>query len=237
MSWLEQGKMAKDIKEVPVLNNGTDLVSCLVRYLPREFHAEQFAFPDSSKASIFVKIHRDTIVSQFRQIYLQDREESHPFFGFINIGDEKALVLFRQQSDTCSLFFIIRHQVSGSVVNLLTHKWFLFNRLASPDIGREMSDQDYVREKNYPSSSDEWKNNPKWGVLGVWHMVHSCSFYGNGPVDCGAANSELQYFEKIIHVETLKEAMRANSDGLSPSHPYPTNTKGAPAVSPPEAWL
>ena len=147
------------------------------------------------------------------------------------------MVLYRQQSENCALFFIIRHQVSGSVVNLLTLKWFLFNRLAAPDIGREMSDQDYVREKNYPSSSDEWKNNPKWGVLGVWHMVHSCSFYGNGPVDCGPANSELQYFEKIIHVETLKEAMRANSDGLSPSHPYPTNTKGAPAVSPPEAWL
>ena len=96
MSWLEQGKMAKAIKEVPVLDKGNNLASCLVRYLPREFHAEQFAFPDSSKASIFVKIHRDTIVSQFRQIYLQDREESHPFFGFINIGDEKALVLFRQ---------------------------------------------------------------------------------------------------------------------------------------------
>jgi hypothetical protein len=126
--------------------------------------------------------------------------------------EEDCLLLFRQVNDQCALFFAITHQRTGTVVNLITQRWALYNRDAAPQEGRKKSDEEIAAKRGVPDK-EKWRARPEWGALGYWHLVdcicHKLGGDGETPKpQTSASDSELDYYEKITHVETVKEAQQ-----------------------------
>jgi len=199
-SWLEKAQLAKLESELPKFENSSQCNKCLVAFFPKEGKTAQYEFDNPSDAELFCNRHRKVILERLRKAYIGEAGERSLALGQMEYEQDCPLLIFRQLSDECALFFIVRHCRTGTVVNLITHKWFVFNRKISNENNREKSDLDVANSSG--DLMDKWA---AWGCLGVWHKVHECA-YGNGPSDESKPNSELNYFEKIVHIDTVKDA-------------------------------
>lgn len=57
------------------------------------------------------------------------------------------------------------------------------------------------------------------GVLGIWYLVHrNKNVADNVRDDFCLPNSELMYYEKIVHVESVKKALENYPDAHTPSN-------------------
>ena len=218
-SWLEKAQLAKLESELPKLENSSQCNKCLVAYFPKEGKTAQYEFDNPSEAELFCNRHRKFILERLRKAYTGETGERGLALGQMDYEQDSPLLVFRQLSDECALFFTVRHCRTGKVVNLITHMWFIFNRNASHEQSRERPDIDVL-------SRDDMEKIYPWGCLGVWHYVHAYA-YGYGRSDT-RANSELDYFEKIVHIDTVKDAYVGREappqPGLAPGEKRPYKT-------------
>jgi hypothetical protein len=220
--WLEKAQLAKLESELPKFVNSSQCNKCLVAFFPKEGKTAEYEFDNPSDAELFCNRHRKVILERLRKAYIGETGERGLALGQMDYEQDCPLLIFRQLSDECALFFTVRHCRTGTVVNLITHKWFVFNRKISNENNREKSDLDVAN-----SSGDLMDKIAAWGCLGVWHYVHACA-YGNGRSDTSKPNSELNYFEKIVHIDTVKDAyMRPETPPqpvVAPGHKDPAKT-------------
>jgi hypothetical protein len=130
--------------------------------------------------------------------------------GWLELSDGKSLLFYRQIREDCAIFFLLHHRVVGSLVNLISQRWVLHNRQANVSLGRNESDYSSAQETYRALNESVKKKSPpdsnRFGTLGEWHWV---SYYQrNGRCDNVAADSELDFFEKVAHIETVKAAMK-----------------------------
>jgi hypothetical protein len=241
--WLQKSKKTNSLDQAPVIESKSYLKCCLDKWPLKLKRSGQYQFNSQKEASIFCNRHRESIVLKLRKNVGGDSGESRLGIGQLQVEKDHVLLIFRQVSDECCLFFTVRHYQTGLVVNLLTNKWFLINRENIPD--SIVSDYEFAKKnsKNEIDTRDKTKVNDNfknidtdYGLLGVWHWVHYHSFGNNGYFDAGFAESELNYYESIVHVETLKEAMEAYLDGPA-QYSFVSKDKDKPAEAEPEKWL
>jgi hypothetical protein len=212
LGWLEQAQMAQSVDQLPLLDRGSLAQACLAASLPQEGRAQQYEFSEPVDASEFCTRHRSLIVQRLRSSFSNQQGERRLAIGILETEEEDCLLLFRQVNDQCALFFAITHRCTGTVVNLITHRWALYNRDAAPQEGRKKSDEEIAAKRGVPDK-EKWRARPEWGALGYWHLVdcicHKLGGDGETPKpQTSASDSELDYYEKITHVETLKEAQQ-----------------------------
>jgi hypothetical protein len=210
LTWLEQAWGVQPTDRLPLLSNRTLSQGCLVANLPKNGRSNQYEFTVSSHAAGFIDRHRELIVQRLRASSPDHRGERRLAIGILETNQGDALLMFRQFSDECALFVAVTHQRNGTVVNLITQRWALFNRDASPEEGRKRSDEQIAAKLGLPDQ-EKWRARPEWGALGYWHLVdyicHSVVGNAENPTPrTSASDSELDYYEKIVHVETVKEA-------------------------------
>jgi hypothetical protein len=160
-------------------------------------------------------------VDRLRASFSNPPDAQRLAIGLLETNEGEALLLFRQAGDECALFFTVAHQRHGHVVNLITQRWALYNRNASPEQGRIKSDEEFAVERGVPNP-DAWRARPEWGALGYWHLVdyicHRAGHAADTPTPYTAAHdSELDYYEKIVHIETVKEALQRQPAALPSS--------------------
>ena len=242
--WLKKSQNTKKIDDTPVIKNNSELNLCLNNWPQKIKRSGQYQFKSSQEASIFCSRHREAVVLQLRMSVGRDSGESRLGIGQLQVEKDHVLLIFRQVTDECCLFFTVRHYQTGLVVNVITQKWFLFYRTDIPNsyiCDYEFAVKYSKNENKFRDDSgviDRFKDlDDDYGLLGVWHWVHHHSFGKNGHVDTSFAESELNYYENIVHVETLQEAMGAYSEGGPSAHSIASNVKGEPAVAQPETWL
>jgi hypothetical protein len=209
-TWLEQAQVVQPTERLPLLSNGSLSQGCLVANLPKDGRADQYEFPMPSQAADFIDQHRQRIIQRLRASCSDQQGERRLAIGILETNEGDALLLFRQFGDECALFVAVTHQRNGAVVNLITQRWALFCRDASPKEGRKKSDEEIAAKLGLPDQ-EKWRARPEWGALGYWHLVdYICrSVVGNAENPTprtSASDSELDYYEKIVHVETVKEA-------------------------------
>jgi hypothetical protein len=212
LGWLEQAQMAQAVDQLPLLDRGSLAQACLAASLPKEGRAQQYEFSEPFDASEFCTRHRSLIVQRLRSSFSNQQGERRLAIGILETEEEDCLLLFRQVNDQCALFFAITHRCTGTVVNLITHRWALYNRDAAPQEGRKKSDEEIAAKRGVPDK-EKWRARPEWGALGYWHLVdcicHKLGGDGETPKpQTSASDSELDYYEKIVHVETVKESQQ-----------------------------
>jgi hypothetical protein len=202
--------------------------------LPDRSRSDQYQLPDRAAAARFSEHHQNIIFHLVREAFESISGERSLAIGWVEFSDGKALLLFRQIRDDCAIFFLLRHRVTGSVVNLISQRWILCNRRC---VSNGKSDYASAEEAYKAMGSEAQKNvikreEPEWGTLGVWHWVSN--YQSNGPPDNAEAESELDYYEKIVHDETLKEAFQGAScqTAASPSALHPSSTALPPPKQP-----
>ena len=218
IQWLEEAQMAQSVKELPLLSRGSLAQTCLAASLPKDGRSQQYEFAEPSDAAEFCIRHRHLIVQRLRASFSEQQSERLLAIGFLETKEGEHLLIFRQISDECALFFAVTHRRNGTVVNLITQRWALYNRDAAPQEGRKKSDEEIAAAVGV-SDQETWRARPEWGALGYWHLVdcicHKLGGDGKTPgPKTSAADSELDYYEKIIHVETVKESQQKESTGL-----------------------
>jgi hypothetical protein len=218
IQWLEEAQMAQSVKELPLLSRGSLAQTCLAASLPKDGRSQPYEFAEPSDAAEFCIRHRHLIVQRLRASFSEQQGERLLAIGVLETKEGECLLIFRQISDECALFFAVTHRRNGTVVNLITQRWALYNRDAAPQEGRKKSDEE-IAAKRGVSDQQKWRAKPEWGALGYWHLVdcicHKMGGDGETPgPNTSAADSELDYYEKIIHVETVKESKQKQSTGL-----------------------
>jgi hypothetical protein len=207
--WLRQAHEAASIDQAPLLSCGCGAEACLSASLPKEARVQQYEFAELGYASEFSSRHRALIIQRLRASSADQHGEQRLAIGLLETRDGECLLLFRQIHDECAHFFTISHKRNGTVVNLITHRWALYNRDASPQRGRRRSDEEIAAKIGVPDK-EKWRAMPEWGALGYWHLVDCiCRKLGGdgetpGP-ETSDSDSELDYYEKVTHVETVKE--------------------------------
>ena len=202
-NWVEKALKAKQLNETPVLEKNSEINACIVRNFPEESRSDQYEFSDVRKSELFCVNHRGIIIKHFRQSLYEESGGLSLGLGQLEFQKDKILLIFRQVSDECAVFFTVQHLRTGSVVNLISKKWFLFNRKAAKELGRDESDQEAIL---IGRNRADWRENSKWGVLGIWYLVHrNKNVADNVRDDFCLPNSELMYYEKIVHVESVKK--------------------------------
>jgi hypothetical protein len=234
LNWLEQAHVAGSADNLPKLSRGTMAQNCLAACLPKEGRAQQYEFPEPSEASEFCTRHRQLIVQRVRSSFSDQQGERRLAIGILEIEEGDCLLLFRQVNDQCALFFAITHQRTGTVVNLITQRWSLYNRDAAPQEGRKKSDEE-IAAKRGVSDQEKWRARPEWGALGYWHLVdcicHKLGGDGETPKpQTSASDSELDYYEKIVHVETVKESQQKQP--MPQAHSQVPGSGGDAVISP-----
>jgi hypothetical protein len=212
LKWFEQAQVAQSADNLPTLARGSLAQACLAASLPQEGRAQQYEFSNPFDASEFCNRHRSLIVQRLRSSFSNQQGERRLAIGALETKEGECLLLFRQISDECALFFAIAHRCNGTVVNLITQRWSLYNRDAAPQEGRKKSDEEIAAKIGVPDK-EKWRARPEWGALGYWHLVdcicHKLGGDGETPSpQTTASDSELDYYEKITHVETVKEAQQ-----------------------------
>ena len=205
-------------ERTPLLSRGSLAQTCLAASLPKDGRSQQYEFAEPSDAAEFCIRHRHLIVQRLRASFSEQQSERLLAIGFLETKEGEHLLIFRQISDECALFFAVTHRRNGTVVNLITQRWALYNRDAAPQEGRKKSDEEIAAAVGV-SDQETWRARPEWGALGYWHLVdcicHKLGGDGKTPgPKTSAADSELDYYEKIIHVETVKESQQKHSTGL-----------------------
>ena len=239
LGWLEQAQMAQSVDQLPLLNRGSLAQACLAASLPKEGRAQQYEFSEPFDASEFCTRHRSLIVQRLRSSFSDQQGERRLAIGALETKEGECLLLFRQISDECALFFVIAHRRNGTVVNLITQRWALYNRDAAPQEGRKKSDEEIAAKRGVPDK-EKWRARPEWGALGYWHLVdcicHKLGGDGETPSpQTSASDSELDYYEKIVHVETVKESQQKQP--MPPTHTQVTGSGSDAKISPPEDFL
>jgi hypothetical protein len=239
IGWLEQAQLAQTVDQLPLLDRGSLAQACLAASLPKEGRAQQYEFSEPFDASEFCTRHRSLIVQRLRSSFSDQQGERRLAIGALETKEGECLLLFRQISDECALFFVIAHRRNGTVVNLITQRWALYNRDAAPQEGRKKSDEEIAAKRGVPDK-EKWRARPEWGALGYWHLVdcicHKLGGDGETPSpQTSASDSELDYYEKIVHVETVKESQQKQP--MPPTHTQVTGSGSDAKISPPEDFL
>jgi hypothetical protein len=234
LGWLEQAQMAQAVDQLPLLDRGSLAQACLAASLPKEGRAQQYEFSEPFDALQFCTRHRSLIVQRLRSSFSNQQGERRLAIGILETEEEDCLLLFRQVNDQCALFFAITHRCTGTVVNLITHRWALYNRDAAPQEGRKKSDEEIAAKRGVPDK-EKWRARPEWGALGYWHLVdcicHKLGGDGETPKpQTSASDSELDYYEKIVHVETVKESQQKQP--MPQAHSQVPGSGGDAVISP-----
>lgn len=226
-AWLATAQQNEEWEKLPVLKRGFKAQACLSANLPTDGRSISYTFQDTTQATTFCSQHRKTIVRTLRNNFEVQDENSRLAVGLLELSDGDALLLFHQINPECAIFFAIRHRRTGKVVDLITYKWALYVRARESKEGRNKSDEAIAGgslaqivkaildgdAKLGPKNQDRWRARPEWGVLGYWHLI-DCSRrrleldpYSSPPPPPSTAmsDSELNYFEEIVHDETVKE--------------------------------
>ncbi len=227
LAWVEQAQATQSTDELPLLPSGSLTQGCLAAHLPKSGRSDQYEFEEPSHAADFIDRHRELIAQRLRSSSSDQRGEQRLAIGVLQNKDHHCLLLYRQFSDECALFFAVAHRRNGTVVNLITQRWSLFNRDASPEEGRKRSDEEVAAKRGLPDR-EKWRARPEWGSLGYWHLVdyicHRLRGEAESPIpETGASDSELDYYEKIVHVETVKDALQRASATLPQSQDSATH--------------
>ncbi len=228
-AWLEIAQQNAEWEKLPVLKIGSKAQACLSANLPTEGRSNSYTFQDAKQAMTFCSQHRKAIVRTLRNNFEVQSDDSSLAVGLLELNDGEALLLFRQVNSDCAIFFAIRHRRTGKVVDLITHKWALYVRARAAQEGRKKSDEAIAagslsqivnallsEESNArlgPKNQDRWRARPDWGTLGYWHLVDCCrrrleldpSSGPPPPPSTAMSDSELNYYEEIVHDETVKE--------------------------------
>ena len=120
-----------------------------------------------------------------------------------------------------------------------TQERALYNRDAAPQEGRKKSDEEIAAKTGVPDL-EKWRARPEWGALGYWHLVdcicHKLGGDGETPSpQTSASDSELDYYEEFVHVETVKESHQKQP--LPPTHTQVPGSGGDAKIAPPEDFL
>ena len=234
LGWLEQAQLAQAVDQLPLLDGGSLAQACLAASLPKKGRAHQYEFSEPFDASQFCTRHRSLIVQRLRSSFSDQQGERRLAIGILETDEGNCLLLFRQISESCALFFAIAHRRNGTVVNLITQRWALYNRDAAPQEGRKKSDEEIAAKRGVPDK-EKWRARPEWGALGYWHLV-DCICHklgGDGETSSpqtSASDSELDYYEKIVHVETVKDSKQKQP--LPPTHTQVPRSGSDAASSP-----
>jgi hypothetical protein len=239
LGWLEQAQIAQTADQQPLLDRGSLAQACLAASLPKEGRAQQYEFSEPFDASEFCTRHRSLIVQRLRSSFSDQQGERRLAIGMLETDEGNCLLLFRQISESCVLFFAIAHRRNGTVVNLITQRWALYNRDAAPQEGRKKSDEEIAAKRGVPDK-EKWRARPEWGALGYWHLVdcicHKLGGDGETPSpQTSASDSELDYYEKIVHVDTVKETHQKQP--MPPTHTQVPGPGGDAKISPLEDFL
>jgi hypothetical protein len=231
--------MAQAVDQLPLLDRGSLAQACFVASMPKEGRSWQNSFPTPNQATAFCTGHRQLIVHRLRRDFEDQQGERRLGMGLLETKDGDCILLFRQTSDECALFFAILHRRNGNVVDLITHRWALFNRDAAPQEGRKKSDEEIAAKRGVPDK-EKWRARPEWGALGYWHLVdcicHKLGGDGKTPSpQTSASDSELDYYEKIVHVDTVKETHQKQP--MPPTHTQVPGPGGDAKISPLEDFL
>ena len=233
IQWLEHAQMAQSVDKLPLFDRGSLAQVCLAASLPKDGRAQQYEFAEPSDAAEFCNRHRHIIVQRLRSSFSEQQGERLLAIGILETKEGECLLIFRQISDECALFFAVTHRRNGTVVNLITQRWALYNRDAAPQEGRKKSDEEIAAKRGVPDQQ-KWRAKPEWGALGYWHLVdcicHKMGGDGETPTPkTSAADSELDYYDKIIHVETVKESQQKQSTGLGQTQSPRKRDDGKPS--------
>jgi hypothetical protein len=221
LAWVERARAARSTDELPLIPSGSLTQGCLTAHLPKSGRADQYEFTEPSHAAHFLDRHRELIVKRLRFSFSNQQGGQRLAMGVLENKDHHCLLLYRQFIDECALYFAVAHRRNGTVVNLVTQRWTLFNRDASPEEGRKRSDEEVAAKRGLPDR-EKWRARPEWGALGYWHLVdyicHRLGGEAESPIpETAASDSELDYYEKIVHVETVKDALQRPSAALPQS--------------------
>jgi hypothetical protein len=213
--WVEAALDTHNTTKLPTLLPGGLAQACLSASLPKDARAQQYEFVGPADASEFCTRHRQLIVDRLHASFTDQQGQHRLAIGILQMKEADCLLLFRQISDECALFFIVNHRRNGTVVDLITQRWSIYNRNASPGEGRKNSDEEIAAKIGVPDK-EKWRARPEWGVLGYWHLVDCICHKLGGDNDTprpqtSASDSELDYYEKIVHVETVKAAQKRQS--------------------------
>jgi hypothetical protein len=240
LAWLEHAQVAQSMQQLPMLTRESLAQACIAACLPKEGRAQQYEFAEPSHAGEFCARHRQIIVQRLRASFSDQQGERRLAMGLLETEEGDCLLLFRQINEQCALFFAIDHRPIGTVVNLITHRWALYNRDAAPGEGRRKSDEEIAAKIGVPDK-EKWRARPEWGALGYWHLVdcicHRLGGDGETPrPQTSVSDSELDYYEKIVHVETVKEAQQRQQ--MPPQSTPPALNVSSPETKPfPQRFL
>jgi hypothetical protein len=234
MRWRDGGQIVSVADDLPSLSEESELATCVASYLPTSSHSDQYNFHDPGEGAMFCSTHQRLLVGRIRRAFVSLPPQRALTIGWLEWKDHRSLLFYRQIQDDCAAFLLVRHRLTGSVANVISQRWVLCNRVASPASGRSISDADSARKAYGQLDSERRKSFPperaEWGILGEWYWVnkHQC----NETPDTVEADSELDYLEKMVHIETVKEAMLAVRGAADdrPESPRIADT----AESPPE---
>jgi hypothetical protein len=207
--WLDAAQLTNSVEKLPVLRHGSMSQACLLASVPKDGKTEQYQFAEPAQAAAFCLRHRQLTIQRLRSSFPDQHGERRLALGTLENTDVDCLLLFRQITDDCAVFLLVTLRRVGTVVSLITHRWALYNRDASPKEGRRKSDEEVAAKKGV-SRQGKWRARPEWGTLGYWHLVDCiCREEGGDgmtpPPQTSASDSELDYYEKIVQVEVIKE--------------------------------
>ena len=233
--WRDLGYRSTQVGDLPELKSSSALTACLTSYLPDRSHSDQYQFPDRAAAVGFSENHQNIVIHRLRAAFASISGERSLAMGWVELADGRSLLLFRQIRDDCAIFFLLRHRVTGLVVSLISQRWILCNRRC---VSNGKSDYASAEEAYKAMGSEAQKNatkrnDPEWGTLGVWSWVSS--YQNNGPPDNADAESELDYYEKLVHVDTVKESHQKQP--IPPTHTQVPVSGSDANTSPPRDFL